>query len=103
MKTLCWNCRGLGNSEAVQTLARFATLDDLDVVFISETRLFKHKVDGIDARLLSYSKSHIDVEIEVESVKTRFTGMYGSFDRLRKHLDWELMTGWKRNHNYHGF
>ncbi|KAK8616824.1 hypothetical protein V6N13_116794 [Hibiscus sabdariffa] len=47
--------------------------------------------EGIDVSLLSFSKSHIDVEIEVDSVKTRFTGMYGSFDRPRKHLDWELI------------
>ncbi|KAL4348938.1 hypothetical protein GQ457_17G007600 [Hibiscus cannabinus] len=47
--------------------------------------------EGIDVKLLSYSKSHIDVEIEVEQIKTRFTGMYGSFDRPRKHLDWELI------------
>ncbi|KAK8547790.1 hypothetical protein V6N13_027403 [Hibiscus sabdariffa] len=49
---------------------------------------------GIDVRLLSFSKSHIDTEIEVESVKTRFTGTYGSFDRPRKHLDWELIDSY---------
>ncbi|KAK8683779.1 hypothetical protein V6N13_039828 [Hibiscus sabdariffa] len=110
----------LWNICAVQALTRFVTLNNPDVVFISETRLLKHKVDGIrrrlnmfgcfdverndgccgllllwkegiDVKLLSYSKSHIDTEIEVEIVRTRFTGMYGSFGRPRKHLDWELI------------
>ncbi|KAK8696139.1 hypothetical protein V6N13_001276 [Hibiscus sabdariffa] len=46
---------------------------------------------GVDVNLLSFSKSHIDVEIELDYVKTRFTGMYGTYDRTRKHLDWELL------------
>ncbi|XP_040379850.1 uncharacterized protein LOC121054416 [Oryza brachyantha] len=45
MKTLCLNCRGLGQPEAVRELRSLVELHRLQLVFLSETRLFDDKVD----------------------------------------------------------
>lgn len=47
MKTLCLNCRGLGRSEAVQELRSLVQLHRPNLVFLSETRLFFDRVDGL--------------------------------------------------------
>jgi hypothetical protein len=39
MKTLSWNCRGLGNPRAVRALSRLIRLENPQVVFLMETRL----------------------------------------------------------------
>lgn len=128
MKTLIWNCRGLGNPGTVQGLSRYVTLNNPDLVFISETRLRRHKVDSLRRRLnmegaldvarsencvglllmwkdtlqvnlLSFSNSHIDVEVIQGESKFRFTGMYGTFYRQRKHEDWELLDRLRNDSN----
>ncbi|GMI99444.1 hypothetical protein HRI_003613700 [Hibiscus trionum] len=120
MKTLYWNYWGLGNPNTVQALLRYVTLNDPDLVFISETRIFKNKVESIHRRLnmegcfdvekgencvgllflwkdslqvdlLFFSKSQIDVEISQGTTRFWFTGMYRTHDRPRKHKDWELL------------
>jgi len=47
MKILCLKCRGLGRSEAVQELCSLCELHRPWVVFLSETRYFDDRVDGL--------------------------------------------------------
>ncbi|KAK8635128.1 hypothetical protein V6N13_023005 [Hibiscus sabdariffa] len=51
--------------------------------------------DSVNVKLLSFSNSHIDVEVERGEIPFRFTGMYGTSDRRRKHEDWELLDSSK--------
>ncbi|KAK8616898.1 hypothetical protein V6N13_116868 [Hibiscus sabdariffa] len=51
--------------------------------------------DSVNVKLLSFSNSHIDVEVEGGEIPFRFTGMYGTSDRRRKHEDWELLDSLK--------
>ena len=89
---LAWNCRGLGSSLAVRTLADEVRAKDPILVFLSETKAGKNRIKGIqnkleysqgitvqsdgrsgglamlwregtDVRFKSCSNSHIDVEI----------------------------------------
>lgn len=39
MKILCWNTRELGNPRGVQTLCNLITKEDLDLVFLRETKV----------------------------------------------------------------
>ncbi|KAK8714270.1 hypothetical protein V6N13_149463 [Hibiscus sabdariffa] len=47
--------------------------------------------DAIDVSLLSFSESHIDVEVKDSTHHYRFTSMYGTSDHSRKHEDWALL------------
>jgi hypothetical protein len=47
MKILCLNCRGLGQPEAVQEVHSLIKLHGPSLVFLSETRLFNDRVDGL--------------------------------------------------------
>ncbi|KAK8694188.1 hypothetical protein V6N13_071744 [Hibiscus sabdariffa] len=47
--------------------------------------------DSITVSLQSYSKSHIDVEIQDPQYHFRFTGMYGNSDHSHKAEDWNLL------------
>lgn len=47
MKLLCLNCRGLGRPEAVRELRRLCELHRPWVVFLSETRFFSDRVEGL--------------------------------------------------------
>lgn len=51
MKTLCLNCRGLGQPEAVQELRSLIQLHRPWLVFLSETRFFYIKVDRLQRQL----------------------------------------------------
>jgi len=107
MKTLCLNCRGLGQPEAVLELRSLCELHRPWVVFLSETRFFDDSVDGlvrslgmaggfgvgsfgrggglallwsneVEVKLESYNKLHIDVTVTLSpEVQWRFTGFYG--------------------------
>ena len=94
MKILCLKCRGLGQSEAVQELRSLCELHRPWVVFLSETRYFDDRVDGlvrslgmegcvgvgsldrggglallwsreVVVKLESYDKLHIDVTVQL--------------------------------------
>jgi len=47
MKILCLNCRGLGQPEAVREVRSLCQLHCPAVVFLSETRFFDDRVDGL--------------------------------------------------------
>ena len=51
MKMLVWNCRGLANHETVQSLKRQIWLLNADLVFVSETRLHRNKVDSLRRKM----------------------------------------------------
>ena len=94
MKILSLNCRGLGQPEAVREVRSFCQLHCPAVVFLSETRYFDNRVDGlvrslgmegglgvgslgrggglallwsreVDVNLESYDKLHIDVTVRL--------------------------------------
>lgn len=48
---MCMNCRGLGRSEAVQEVRSLVKLHSPMVVFLSETRFFHDRVDGLQRSL----------------------------------------------------
>ncbi|KAK8582562.1 hypothetical protein V6N13_069336 [Hibiscus sabdariffa] len=103
MKIQIWNCRGLGNCDSVQALRQFIAVNNPELVFLCETRLYKNKSDpvmrqlgmtgcldvewgdscvglmilwqdSIQVTLRSYSRWHIDVEVNDGSPPFRFTG-----------------------------
>jgi hypothetical protein len=45
MKTLSWNCQGLGSLRAVRALLRLTRLENPQLVFLMETRL---KIDEME-------------------------------------------------------
>src|SRR4051812_31146705 len=47
MKTLSWNCRGLGSPRAVRALLRLIRLKNPSIVFLMETRLKSDEVQRI--------------------------------------------------------
>jgi hypothetical protein len=112
MKHLCLNCRGLGQLEAVRELCSLCELHRPWVVFLSETRFFNDRVDGlvrtlgmkggiallwspeVEVRLESYDKLHIDVTVHPISSELgdwRFTGFYGESKRELRYRSWDLM------------
>ncbi|MCI02340.1 hypothetical protein A2U01_0023372, partial [Trifolium medium] len=50
MKTLSWNCRGLGSPRAVQALLRLTRLENPQLVFLMETRLKVDEMERIRSR-----------------------------------------------------
>ncbi|KAK8684388.1 hypothetical protein V6N13_040418 [Hibiscus sabdariffa] len=58
--------------------------------------LFLMWKEEVAVNLLSFSKSHIDVEVNDGHFPFRFTGMYGTPDRRKKNEDWELLDCLKR-------
>ncbi|GLT45094.1 hypothetical protein SLA2020_450210 [Shorea laevis] len=111
MSLLCWNCRGLGNPCAVRSLIELVRWKKPIVVFLSETRLDKRRMDGVQRRLgfkncftidrmgiggslamlwreevalslLSYSQNHIEMEVVGLGEQTwQFIGFYGFPER----------------------
>ncbi|PNT67454.1 hypothetical protein BRADI_3g27555v3 [Brachypodium distachyon] len=47
MEIVSWNCRGLGNRPAVRRLLELQKSENPDMVFLSETRLVKSKLERI--------------------------------------------------------
>lgn len=46
MKIIVWNCLGLGNGLAVHDLLDVQRQEDPDILFMSETKMDKDKVQG---------------------------------------------------------
>ncbi|XP_060973965.1 uncharacterized protein LOC133039154 [Cannabis sativa] len=121
MNTLSWNCRGLGNPRAQQFLADICCQKKPKFLFLCETLCSKDLVDRVkfklgfescfaveavgrsgglaffwkfdeEARLLGYSKHHVDFEITVPGTTTwRLTGFYGEPDRSLRPRTWALI------------
>ncbi|KAL5747731.1 hypothetical protein ACOSP7_024748 [Xanthoceras sorbifolium] len=106
MKILCWNVRGFENPLTFRALRDLIRRVNLSLVFLSETRLelngcdrirvslgfegcfFVDRIDfgsglalfwrdGVDVRVNSFSKGHIDSIVSCDGLTWRFTGFYG--------------------------
>ena len=107
MKIAGYNCRGLGNRPAVGGLLALQKKEDPDILFLSETKLKKKRMEkfrnmlgmqgmiakdcdgksgglamfwkrGVDVGLRWMGRMHIDVNItETDGFKWRLTGIYG--------------------------
>ncbi|XP_028106254.1 uncharacterized protein LOC114305372 [Camellia sinensis] len=51
MNVLCWNCRGLGNPQTVQSLQFLLKTEAPGLVFLMETKLDSKRMDGIRRKL----------------------------------------------------
>ena len=50
MSLLSWNCRGLGNLQTVNTLAKVVNKEEPIIVFLMETKLKKEWLDLIEEK-----------------------------------------------------
>ena len=51
MKVVAWNCRGLGNQPAVQGLLDMQKAEDPDILFLSETKLDRNRMQRFKGML----------------------------------------------------
>ncbi|XP_073355469.1 uncharacterized protein [Aegilops tauschii subsp. strangulata] len=128
MKIISWNCRGLGNGSAVRSLLELGRVEDPDVLFLSETRLYEKELEhlrwklglvnllvwnpegrsrgialfwrrGVDVTLRSYGRRHMDVDVkEGDNPIWRLTGVYGESATERKKETWRTLKILKQQH-----
>lgn len=120
MIILSWNCRGIGHPAAIPYLCDLNRTRRPDVIFLCETLARTNKLEEIRLSLhyecaftvnsvgrseglcllwkkavtcdiLSYSNNHIDVIMNDESGRWRFTGYYGFPDQGRRNQSWNLL------------
>ncbi|XP_019184966.1 PREDICTED: uncharacterized protein LOC109179943 [Ipomoea nil] len=121
MSTFSWNYRGLGNLRTVQEVVDMVSRKQPDFVFLMETKvgrdhaerlrvkigfegLFYVDSSGLSgglalflrknntARLLSYSKNYVDVEVTIIGFPVwRMTCYYGFPERNRRTESWDLL------------
>jgi exonuclease III len=121
MKTLSWNCQGLGNPRTVRELCRLVKEKKPDLVFLMETKLNNKKLEtirvklgfqnafGVDSvgksgglalfwqgatrlEIQNYSRRHINAIIcPDEGVNWRITGFYGHQDVNKREEAWSLL------------
>ncbi|XP_050217409.1 uncharacterized protein LOC126668246 [Mercurialis annua] len=122
MNHLFWNCRGLGNPRTVRYLRCLVQRYSPSLVFLSETKLVKAKIDcifqtfgydtvvvdsvgnggglvvgwkeGVSANLRSMSANHIDLDVKLSRGDDvwRFTGFYGFPSETDKFKSWDLLA-----------
>lgn len=129
MITLRFNCRGVGLPSNVQFLSDVVRQEKPDYVFLCKTIEKKNKLEWIrnklgfeglvavdpqgrsggiaflwkeenNARLLGYSRNHIDMEISVAGLHPwRLIGLYGELDRAQMTKTWDLLRHLARDSN----
>uniref|UniRef100_A0A453JWN8 Endonuclease/exonuclease/phosphatase domain-containing protein n=1 Tax=Aegilops tauschii subsp. strangulata TaxID=200361 RepID=A0A453JWN8_AEGTS len=130
MKLVSWNCQGLGNGPAVQSLLDIGRVEEPDVLFISETRMTHQELDrfrwslgltqmlawdsvgrsrgialfwrrGLDLSLRSYGRRHIDDDVKEENgMIWRMTGVYGESAADRKKETWRTIKLLGQQHQH---
>ncbi|CAM9000522.1 unnamed protein product [Rhodiola kirilowii] len=119
MSILCWNCRGLGKPSAVRELKNVIMSHSSQIVGLIETKrkvrcweslrcrlgfLNCFAIDrvglsgglavlwreGVDVQINSYSRFHIDMDVEMEG-RFRFTLFYGNPNNNLRNDSWRLL------------
>lgn len=121
MSFLVWNCRGMGQSRAVDFLRDIVSQQRPSVIFLSETLVRKNKIQAI-CKLLHFAdyfavdaqghggglalmwknaggvvikgscNHYIDFEVMCEQIgRWRYTGFYGCPERRRREESWDLI------------
>jgi exonuclease III len=67
MKIVAWNCRGLGNRPAVRGLLECQKTEEADILFLSETKLDKRRMERF-RWLLGLSNMVVRTVLEKEGV-----------------------------------
>lgn len=121
MSCLFWNCRGLGVPLIVLALRDMIRAKNPDMVFLSETKRVKVKIEPLKRKwrmngvsvdrvgqggglallwrkevtmdLLSFSPHHIDTmaQLSDQNLKWRLTGFYGWAEQNYRHKSWALL------------
>ncbi|XP_031131674.1 uncharacterized protein LOC116033058 [Ipomoea triloba] len=121
MSTISWNCRGLGDPRTVCEIVDLVSCKKPEFLFLMETKVaqlhaerlrVKLGFDGLyyvdslglsgglalfwrkncSARLLSYSRNHVDVEVtQPGPICWRMTCFYGFLERGRRKDSWDLL------------
>lgn len=55
IKILSWNCRGLGSPRAINALKRVLTLENPQIIFLSETKLKAWEMEGVKNKLRNFN------------------------------------------------
>ncbi|KAF5450453.1 hypothetical protein F2P56_030807 [Juglans regia] len=122
MKTLVWNCRGLGNPWTVQDLSLLVKDKRPEVIFLMETMIKTRRVEGLKSKLrmegcfvvdslgrrgglalfwdgqvsveiLNFSQWHINASVkEGNTTEWNFTGFYGHPEVAKRKFTWELLN-----------
>ncbi|XP_019166667.1 PREDICTED: uncharacterized protein LOC109162418 [Ipomoea nil] len=122
MSTISWNCRGLGNPQTVREVVDMVSRKKPDFVYLMETKVDRSHAERLrvkigfeglfyvdlvrgggglallwkknnTARLLSYSKNYVDVEVAIRERIWRMTCFYGYPQRHRRREAWQLLSG----------
>ena len=121
MRIISWNCRGLGNPDAVRSLHMLVKTQRPEVLFLMETKLETSSMerfrvslgfnsvfvvpsldksgglamfskDGINLEIKNYTTHHIDCYIRQRNdMGWRLTGFYGRPEDFRRWESWALM------------
>ncbi|XP_019154282.1 PREDICTED: uncharacterized protein LOC109150753 [Ipomoea nil] len=124
MSMISWNCRGFGNPQTVREVVDMVSRKKPDFVYLMETKVERSHAERLRvkigfeglfyvdnegrggglallwkknniARLLSYSKNHVDVEVTIREKIWRMTCFYGFPQRHRRREAWQLLSGLK--------
>ncbi|CAM8933405.1 unnamed protein product [Rhodiola kirilowii] len=119
MKTLCWNCRGLGHPRTVRCLTELVRFHKPQVVGLIETKMDGKRVEAVRRKIgfsyglavdsqgrsgglaiwwsediqlsvSSFSKNHIDCEVDLGGI-IRVTVFYGNPSTHRRSESWNLL------------
>lgn len=121
MSVLSWNCHGIGTSWASQFLKDLVSQKKPNFIFLCETLSKQDQLEKVkkylgfegllvvdcqgqsgglaliwrnknEVSLRSFSKNHIDVEVNVQGwSRFRLTGLYGEPNRAKRRETWDLI------------